>query len=43
MTIQLALVTAHFVSDFMLQSGFRERRGALSLIRHICVADGVKL
>jgi hypothetical protein len=41
LTIFLALITAHFVSDFMLQSGFREKRSLPGALRHIVVTGCV--
>lgn len=41
MTILLGLITAHFLADFVLQSGFKERRKGVSLLGHICIVGGL--
>lgn len=41
MIVLLGLVTAHFVADFVLQSGFREYRQGGSLIFHMAIVAGL--
>lgn len=41
MTPVLAMITAHFVADFMLQSGFQEQRQRSGLLVHMLLVSVV--